>query len=121
MTIESLSEIPSNYSSTRKETAIYEIGMCDGKPLTIAVECVNGGGNVPRNAASIKNVVTKLNLEQELAIVALMAEKAFTALKAVNPGEIEIEFGVELGGEMGIPFLKSEGKANFNITLKWSK
>ena len=38
----------------------------------------------------------------------------------VKPGEVEIEFGIELGGEMGIPLVtRGEAKANFKVTLKW--
>jgi len=103
--------------------AIYEVAgkTQDGSPLTVAVECVEGGGsNLPQNATSLRDVVGKLKLETEFGAIAGIAKTALDGLKALKPGEVEIEFGVELGGELGIPMItKGEAKANFKITLKW--
>jgi hypothetical protein len=49
-----------------------------------------------------------------------MANIALDKLKALRPGEVKIEFGVELGGGFQIPVVvKGEGKANFKVTLTW--
>jgi hypothetical protein len=40
-------------------------------------------------------------------------------LKAVNPGEIEVEFGVKLEAEAGAVITKAGSEAHFKITLKW--
>jgi hypothetical protein len=44
-----------------------------------------------------------------------------TALGKAKPNEFTLEFGVTLGGEMGIPFVtKGTGEANFQVTAKWN-
>ena len=109
----------------RSNRAIYRLGVDqDGKPIEIAVEVVEGGGNIPRNATSLRSVSKDLtaNLENELKAVERIARTALDALTSLRPGEVEIEFGIELGGELGIPLVtKGEAKANFKITLKWKK
>jgi hypothetical protein len=112
--------------SPRTNRAIYLLSRKDkhGQPLTIAVECIEGGGNVPRNATSFRKLAQNLevDLEAEFESVAAVAESVLNSLKALRPGEVEIEFGVELGGEMGIPLVtKGEAKANFKVTLKWKE
>jgi hypothetical protein len=43
------------------------------------------------------------------------------AADVVKPTEVELTFGVTLGGEAGIPFVaKGTAEANVAITLKWS-
>jgi hypothetical protein len=108
---------------TRSNRAIYELPRKDskGKPIIIAVECIEGSGNVPRNAASPAGILRKFDLDKELDSISAVAEVALEKLKALKPGEVEIEFGVELGGEFGVPLLtKGEARANFKVTLKWS-
>jgi hypothetical protein len=106
----------------RTDRAIYRLARtdADGKPIKIAVECVSGGGNVPRNATSFRSLQKEIDLDGEFESVVGMADSVLTALKKLRPGEVEVEFGVELGGEMGIPLVtKGEAKANFKVTLKW--
>jgi Trypsin-co-occurring domain 1 len=112
--------------SDNSDRAIYRLAKSDknGKPLTIAVECVEGGGNLPRNATSFRKLSREIqaDLESEFESVAAVAESVLACLKALQPGGVEIEFGVELGGELGIPLVtKGEAKANFKVTLKWGK
>ena len=52
--------------------------------------------------------------------MAALAKTAVDALRKLNPGAVEIEFGVELGGSVSIPLItKGEAKANLKITVKW--
>jgi PHP family Zn ribbon phosphoesterase len=110
----------------RTDRAIYQLPRRDknGLPITIAVECVDGGGNVPRNATSFRKLAREIHvdLQAEFESVAAVAESVLDSLKALRPGEVEIEFGVELGGELGIPLVtKGEAKANFKVTLRWKQ
>lgn len=89
-------------------------------PVRVAVEVVEGGGNVPRTATSFTEVAAQVGLDSELRAVAAVARTVLQVLTELKPGALEIEFGVELGGEMGIPLVtKGEAKANFKVTLKW--
>lgn len=104
------------------DRAVYTIPGRDKheKDALVLVECLEGHGNVPRNATAFSDLQLKLGAEFEA--VARLAESALEKLKKIAPGEVEIEFGVELGGSAGIPMItKTEGKANFKVTLKWSK
>jgi hypothetical protein len=117
------SENPRVPHSEGTNRAVYRIPSKTkaGKPLSIAVECVEGGGNVPRDATSFRRIARELDFQDEFKAVAAVAESVLNSLKALRPGAVEIEFGVELGGEMGIPLVtKGEAKANFKVTLKWS-
>jgi len=90
-----------------------------GKQL-ILVES-SGPGNVPRNAARTMLEKAAAAFEEELKPLATVADTVRSALMAANhPGKIEVEFGVELGGSMGIPLVTSgSGKANFKVKLTW--
>ncbi|WP_431236096.1 CU044_2847 family protein (plasmid) [Mycolicibacterium psychrotolerans] len=43
--------------------------------------------------------------------------KALDAIKDAKPDELELEFGVQLGGEIGIPMV-SKGKADCDVSVK---
>lgn len=78
--------------SVRRKVAIYQLpGKArNGEQLAIAVECVEGGGNVPRNAAFSK-FAKKLetDITKELESVTAVAEVGDTVLTldlATAPG-----------------------------------
>ena len=100
--------------------AVYTIpgGNKGEVPTLVLVECSEGTGNVPRNATSFQDL--KLSFQNEMDAVGRVAQTVVDTLKKLNPGEVEIEFGIELGGSAGIPMItKHEAKANFKVTLKW--
>jgi Trypsin-co-occurring domain 1 len=107
---------------TRQDVALYRVTSpsSDRSPFEIAVETSEGVANLPRNAAWTPDM-SALDLQPELDRIALFAEAVLEKLKSANPGSVEIEFGVELGGKMGIPLVtQGEAKANLKVTLKWS-
>lgn len=62
----------------------------------------------------------KTDLQKELESMVAVAEAVLDSLKRLRPNKAEVEFGVELGGEMVIPLVsKGEASANFKIRLKW--
>jgi hypothetical protein len=102
--------------------AVYSVPQAGDstRSLAVAVECLDGGSNLPRDATSLRDVAVRLDLEPEFEAVVAMANIALDKLKALRPGEVKIEFGVELGGGFQIPVVvKGEGKANFKVTLTW--
>lgn len=115
-------DVPSTQKSVQTNRAVYRLPgkTKNGVAKLIVVECIEGGGNVPRNAATVTGNINKLDFKKELESVTAMARTALDAMKALSPGEVEIEFGIELGGTMGIPLItKTDAKANFKVTLKW--
>jgi hypothetical protein len=109
--------------SERTDRALYRIPNPDGgEELLIMAEVVEGTGNVPQNATSFIAITQKQDLEKQLNTAASMARVAVDAMRKLTPGEVQIEFGIELGGEMGFPTItKVQGEANFKITLKWKQ
>jgi Trypsin-co-occurring domain 1 len=107
---------------TGSNVAVYTIApfRADEERTLVLVECSEGAGNVPRNVASIEDL--NLSLASEMDKVRRLAQSVVESLKQLSPGEVEIEFGVELGGAGGIPMvIKSEAKANFKVRLKWKE
>jgi hypothetical protein len=90
-------------------------------PIEVLVECREGLGNVPQNVAFFGEV-QKFSLDVELQKIRQLAQKFVETFKPLTPGEVEVEFGIELGGEGKIPMItKFEAKANFKVKLKWSQ
>jgi hypothetical protein len=107
--------------ATRTSLARYEVDALNAEKAVVVIECFEGAGNVPKNAG-FAELTRKLNLKHEFDAVVGVARTAIDALKVLAPNELEIEFGVEMGGEMGIPLVtKGQASANFKITLKWSR
>jgi hypothetical protein len=53
-------------------------------------------------------------------VCATLQSKALAAIKGVKPDEFEIEFGVKLAGEAGIPLVsKGSGECNFVVRATW--
>jgi hypothetical protein len=46
----------------RSDRALYLLTDDRGKPVTIAVDCLEGGGNVPRDAAALGDLAAKLDM-----------------------------------------------------------
>ena len=91
----------------------------DGEPATVLVECVNGRGNVPRDAAAL-GTFPATSFAREIDRIAQLAASTLDAFRAARISGGSIEFGVELGGEMGVPLItKGEARANFKVTLNW--
>ena len=50
-----------------------------------------------------------------------VAQTLFGALQELNtPEEINLEFGIKLGGKTGIVFASAETACNFKVGLKWT-
>ncbi len=101
-------------------TVAYKV-KSEKKEHFILVESSDDQG-IPRNAS--RDIVRKVakELGEQLEPLSAVADTIRNALIAANnPSEIEVEFGLELGGEGGIPMImEGSAKANFKITLKWA-
>lgn len=109
------------FSTGPANRALYRLpGQTSGEDALILVECSEETGKLPRNATSFADIAKRLDVSAQMQTAAAMAHMALEAMKRLRPGEIELEFGIELGGELGIPMVtKGSAKANFKVTLKW--
>jgi hypothetical protein len=81
------------------------------------------GQVAPESASSdfIDGTADKLDAVANAVEVATQSfMEKLSALK-VKPSECTLEFGVNVGGEAGIPFItKGTAGANFKVALKWA-
>lgn len=71
-----------------------------------------GKGEIPEAPESLDTLVGKIEP---------VARTLFGALEKLNaPQEINLEFGIKLGGKTGIVFASAETECNFKIGLKWT-
>ena len=98
--------------------------MNDSKETLFMIEIEPTGGAVRPEMAPEKFMnATRETLNQVAAVVenSCAAFIARIADLEAKPSEIGIEFGVDAGGEAGIPFVtKGSVGANFKISLIWT-
>jgi hypothetical protein len=109
-------------SGGRADIAVYRLAAAraEGQRPVIAFETAAGVANVARDAAFSADVPL-LELEPELDRISEFAHLVLEKLRGAQPGSVQVEFGVELGGKVGIPLVtQGEAKANLKVILKWS-
>jgi hypothetical protein len=75
-----------------------------------------GGGKVVDLAKQLGDAGDKIG-----EVCATLHTKALGAINGVKPDEFEIEFGVTLAGEIGIPMVsKGSAECNFVVKAKWT-
>lgn len=68
--------------------------------------------NVARSLADVGDVIAKASRD--------VLESIQAGLGALTPDEVELEFGVSLSGEVGIPMVtKASGQATFTVRVCW--
>lgn len=89
--------------------AVFETAMhSDGSEELVD----RGDGDIPEAAERLDSLAKRIQP---------VAQTLFSALKELNtPDEINLEFGVKLGGSAGIVFASAETECNFKIGLKWT-
>ncbi|GCA96001.1 CU044_2847 family protein [Microcystis aeruginosa] len=72
--------------------------------------------NVPDKQQILQNFQT---IEDTIRTYTTYTLNAFRNLAIANIEEVTLQFGVEIGGEVGIPYItKGTAKSNLNITVK---
>jgi hypothetical protein len=98
----------------------YQIRPKKGPSQLIMVEVDDGSAGLPRRATSQQVSAAALEFQTVLKPLSALSKAVVDALKSTSPSELSVEFGIEVGGEIGIPIItKSTGKANFKVILKW--
>jgi hypothetical protein len=103
---------------SNKNSRLY-IEVSDSAHVIAAV--TRTGGAVKGGAAEdLANKIRLLGetIGQTCVELVESAQKQFIKLK---PSELSLEFGVSLGGELGVPFVtKGTGEATFTVTATWN-
>jgi hypothetical protein len=102
---------------------IATIGMEENDVFYVQVDDQMTGVIIPQSDGSLG--IEKITRE-DFNRIASVVEKAGSSFvqsirqMAGRPSECEIEFGISLGAEGGIPFFtKGSVAANFKVTIKW--
>lgn len=75
-----------------------------------------GGTSIPDKQQILQNFQT---IEDTIRTYTTYTLNAFRNLAIANIEEVTLQFGVEIGGEVGIPYItKGTAKSNLNITVK---
>lgn len=86
-----------------------DLAADDGQEELVSTK---GGDEIP---------LAKDRLDVLVGKIQPVANTLFGALKELNtPQEINLEFGIKLGGKTGIVFASAETECNFKIGLKWT-
>src|SRR5262249_13251690 len=79
-----------------------------------SVELAADDGRVARAGQSLAEAFQRVGPAIEVVL-----EKLRTATR--SPDEIELEFGLKLGGETGLIFAKGSAETTFNVRLTWQR
>ncbi|MFE7439474.1 CU044_2847 family protein [Streptomyces chartreusis] len=93
----------------QSETAVFEVdGGLAGSDLELAAD----DGAVIRAQTSLHEALQRV--KPALAQVS-------AAVKELEPDEMEIEFGLKVGGESGIVIAKGTAEVNFAVRVLWKR
>lgn len=67
----------------------------------------------------VRPVVGRMSVQQALEQLAPVLSMVSRSVLQLRPDEMEIEFGLKMGGETGIVIAKGTGGVNFAVRLAW--
>lgn len=86
-----------------------EVEPSDATPLRGVTDTAE---NVARSLTDVGDVIAKASRD--------VLESMRAGLGTLTPDEVELEFGVSLSGEVGIPMVtKASGQATFTVRVCW--
>jgi hypothetical protein len=102
---------------SNKDSQLY-IEVTDG-PHVITAGTLSGGAIKGGGAPDLVNKIRLLG-DTIGQTCAELVESAQKKLDKMKPAELSVEFGISLGGELGVPFVtKGTGEATFTVTATW--
>ena len=86
--------------------------------------CIQGAEEAESRSRSSRGESNETTVPRELnsifAQIAPVGNALLKSLKDINtPDEINLEFGVSLGGKTGIIFASAETEATFKVSITW--
>ena len=95
--------------------------------VTVFFELADEPEIIPPTAAAegtagLSDVVDKIDSVADtiVEVCSSLHQKAYIALGAMKPQSFELEFGVTLAGEAGVPLVtKGTAECTFKVTAKW--
>ncbi|GEK01010.1 CU044_2847 family protein [Streptomyces sp. ATE26] len=105
--------------------SISTMVLPDGGEIAFAVEAGAElpAGEGPVKAGKVGDAVRRMpqTLQSALDPVRQMTRTVVDQLREVGPEEVEIEFGLNLSGQVGVIVNKGEATAHLKIRMLWRK
>ena len=64
---------------------------------------------------------TRLTLQEALENLKPSLQKIVHLLRELSPDETVVEFGLKIGGEMGVLIAKGTAEVNFSVRMSWKQ
>jgi hypothetical protein len=95
--------------SDGSDTAVFEV---DGGLADTDLELAAGGDVVGR---------ARVSLSEALDQVRPVLARVVGATRDLGPDEVEIQFGLKMGGETGVIIAKGTAEVNFAVRMVWHR
>ncbi|MFF7635360.1 CU044_2847 family protein [Kitasatospora sp. NPDC008050] len=96
--------------SGSSSVAVFEVdGYLAGSDLELAA---GAGGTVLR---------ARVSLEEALEQVRPTLARVIETVRSLSPDEVELEFGLKIGGDTNVIIAKGTAEVNFAVRLKWKQ
>lgn len=100
-----------------------EVPLADGHSMVVEIDRGEVPGELVLAAPKPYEVAARAaeTLEQTLGKVKPMLHSFSEWARSAGPDECSVEFGLKLGGEMGVIVAKGTGAVHFVVRLTWTK
>jgi Trypsin-co-occurring domain 1 len=102
---------------------MMEVPLADGESVVVEVDRRELPGELVLATSKPHEVAARATetLEQTLDKVKPALRSLWQWAQSAGPDECCVEFGLKLGGEMGVIVAKGTAEANFVVRLTWKK
>jgi hypothetical protein len=101
------------------DTRIVTFELKDGRPIEVEIR---DGARRPGGTAEVGlGDDIKRKLGETLEKLREVAAAVVGTLRDADPGEIEVSFGVKLGGQTNLILAAGSAEANLHVKLKWTR
>ncbi|GAB7188674.1 hypothetical protein ATKI12_8505 [Kitasatospora sp. Ki12] len=90
--------------------AVFEV---DSRPAGSDLELAAAGSGVVARA--------KVTLDEALEQVRPALASVVRTVRSLSPDEVELEFGLKVGGDTSVIIAKGTAEVNFAVRLRWSQ
>lgn len=106
---------------------IVEFKLADGSTVYIQSGAIEEGGETDRRLArtggSGRKVVeeAKQGFEEAIRVIRPATEALMSTLREINhPDEVELEFGINFSGQLGVVLASVDSEASLKVKIKWT-
>lgn len=101
--------------------ALVKVPLSSGEDVTIEVDQVDLPDDLALASLNPGQLTARMaaSLEDGLDVLKPALQAIVDRLAAARPQEFSVEFGIKVGGEVGVYIAKGTTEVNFLVTMKW--